>query len=131
MYRCEYHEDEIYKTTKTPSKAPIRVEAMRKKKGCLVIDYSKEPHHDSDWALYEFYSCLCHDNFQLSGFWDLYEVFQQFEKGIMPFQGSLNEQPSLLIEYIVLFRRLENLKKAGERQQEQAQKAQASLHNKR
>lgn len=116
------------KNAKNPDKAPIRVVARQKENGCLVIDYDSKPHHDPDWALYEFYSCLCHPTFQMAGFWDLYELFQQFEKGIMPFGGSLNDQPSLLIEYIVLIRRLENLRKVAEKQQQEAEKARAALH---
>ena len=125
-FQCETSEDRIYADRKDPEKAEIGIQALRKKKGCGVIDYEKEPLNDAQWPYYEYYSCLCHDNFQFAGFFDIYEVFQNFEKGIMPYSGGIMEQPSLLIEIIVLIRRLDNLRKVEEHKEAERERARQS-----
>lgn len=69
---------------------------MRKERGCLVM--SEEPVVQIDDV--EFYSCLCHDNFQHPDYGLFYELYKNFKNGLLPFSGAYLEQPAQIMEAI-------------------------------
>jgi len=87
--------------------------AHRRKKGCF--DYTSQVYVLDD---YKYLSCI--GNFQDISVRYYWELFQKYEKNILPYKGSLQEQPNKIIEIFnfidaILKRKQEN-KKEGKKQ---------------
>lgn len=80
----------------------LQIKLRREEQGCGVLTDDYKVEIDG----FGFHSCLCHDNFQFKGINDLIYMYNLFNKGVMPFPGSLMEQPNQLLEYFRLLDRL-------------------------
>jgi len=56
----------------------------------------------------EYYSCLCHDNFQDPTIHDSMWLYRQYKDGHLAFEGSLLEQPAKYVELIKFMEKLNN-----------------------
>lgn len=83
--------------------ADIAIKYVRTEKGCGVI--SKTPKVEIDGI--EYYSCLCHENFQDHTIHNSLWLYRQYEKGHLAYPGSLSDQPAKYIELIRLMERLD------------------------
>lgn len=92
-FQCRYKES----LTKTRSDHEYLVRDERRKKGCFVI--GSEAMFETNGI--EFYSCLCHPNFQHELYYDYLELFHNFKNhGLLPFEGCYMDQPAKILEAI-------------------------------
>lgn len=82
--------------------AETAIEYTRKTKGCGVI--SDNPKIEIDGV--EYYSCLCHENFQDDSIHESIWLYKQYKAGHLGYEGSLMDQPAKYIELIRLLDRL-------------------------
>lgn len=82
--------------------AKTAIEYVRKSKGCGVISHIPKVEVDG----VEYYSCLCHKNFQDSSIHESIWLYKQYKTGHLGFEGGLMEQPAKYIELIRLLDRL-------------------------
>jgi hypothetical protein len=82
--------------------AEVAINYMRIEKGCGVI--GKTPRIEIDGI--EYYSCLCHPNFNDMSVSESMWLFRQYEKGHLGFEGSLLDQPNKYVELIKFMDRL-------------------------
>ena len=79
---------------KYQDRSPEKREAIMRKNGCLgTVDYTVAIVGDII-----FNRCLC--NFKFKGINQLLNLLRHYEKGIMPFSGSILEQPNKIIEQL-------------------------------
>lgn len=97
--------------------ADIVIEHERKRRGCGVI--TEEPKITLDDHHIAFHSCLCHENFQYPLMDQILFLHDKYNKGILPYEGSLTDQPNKIIEIFQLIDQLHQ-----EREQQQAKKQQ-------
>lgn len=107
-------------------KNPKQLEDFENRNGC-GLKITKYVRHKLDDDRLGFHSCVCdhlHDNFNHILF-----LQSQFEKGMLPFDGSLSDQPAQIIE---IFNLIERLKlKEQRKQQKAAEEAAKQNRNKR
>lgn len=89
-------------------------EKRRKVKGCWGggISYSLED--------IEFNACI--GNFTSQGAKYIIDLFMMFEKGVMPYEGSLSDQPAKLLEAFDMIRSIREQKRL-ENEQKQKRKS--------
>lgn len=98
-FKCRETEEVLNKR----KDAEIAITYVRKEKGCGVI--SKTPKVEIDGI--EYYSCLCHDNFNDPRVSEYMWLYRQYEKGHLGYKGSLFDQPAKYIELIKLMEKLD------------------------
>lgn len=81
----------------------IVIALKRKEKGCKVLSKETKVTIDN----YAFKSCLCHPNYLHPLFYFLIDVNNKYKEGVLPFGGSLMDQPAQIIELLNFIRRLE------------------------
>lgn len=89
-YQCEKH----YEKLALRADADVVIPYERKKKGCGV--YSEEPRVTVDG--FNYHMCLCHKGFHHPNFGTLVLMHEAYEKGILPFEGPLVDQPAKIID---------------------------------
>ena len=99
-FQCRQIE-EGYKKRKD---AKVVTNYRRIEKGCGKI--SKTPRVEIDGI--EYYSCLCHENFQDTSIHDLIWLHSQYNKGHLAYIGGLLDQPSKYIGAMRLLDRLQD-----------------------
>lgn len=107
-------------------KDPKKLEDFENRNGC-GFKITKGVRYKLDDDRVGIHSCCCdhlHDNFNHILF-----LHGQFEKGMLPFQGSLSDQPAQIIEIFSLIERLKL--KEQQKQQRAAQEAAKSSKSKR
>lgn len=82
--------------------AELAIRTVRIKKGCGRIHDDVKVELDG----YGYKSCLCHESFQHPLFFELVNIHNMFEKGVMPFAGGLLEQPAQVVEFMNMITKL-------------------------
>lgn len=97
-FKCKKVEAELSKR----SDAEIQIKIQRISKGCGVLSDSPkiEINHVG------FHSCLCHESFQHPQLGYFMSIYQNYEKGILPFSGGLMDQPAQIVELLGLISNL-------------------------
>jgi hypothetical protein len=98
-FKCKQTEEILSKRRD----AEVAIQYVRKEKGCGVI--SKVPKVEIDGI--EYYSCLCHPNFNDSSVHEYMWLYRQYKAGHLGYAGSLLDQPSKYIELIRFMDRLD------------------------
>jgi len=110
MYNCR----EQHKRIKEPS----RLESFKVRNGCQGRIQVKPR------KVYEninFHSCYC--DHEHHGFFDYMFMHEQYTKGLLPFDGSLMEQPNKVIEILQLIDKLkQEMELARQKEAEKAAK---------
>lgn len=86
----------------------IVIKMRRIQQGCGVITDSPKV----EVGKIGYHSCLCHESFQhpLMGY--LLSMYQNYEKGILPFSGGLLDQPAQVMEILSLLSTLQSEREA-------------------
>lgn len=89
QFKCKIREREEAERAGGIEKARLRIQTAN---GCNVI--SKEPKYQID--RFNFHTCFC--NFIYPDFNYFSMLYGQYEKGNLPYPGSMSEQPNKVIE---------------------------------
>lgn len=103
-FQCKKHEGLL----KRRADADIAIKAVRQKKGCGVIKSISLIEIDH----IAYHSCLCHESFQhpLMGYFLTTQA--AYEKGMLPFDGGLMDQPAQIMDIISLISQLQSEREA-------------------
>ena len=93
-FQCKRTED-LYRKR---SDAEIVIKMNRITKGCGVLSDSPKV----EIGQIGFHSCLCHEGFQHPQMGYFLNIYQNYEKGNLPFEGALMDQPAQIMELIGL-----------------------------
>lgn len=96
LYRDEYHCDKKIADVKRQHKNASEdyINSFKKARGCGVITKNLKEKINN----IEYYTCLCEIEHEDTYF--LLSMSRHFENGIMPFNGSLMDQPAQIIELL-------------------------------
>jgi ubiquinone/menaquinone biosynthesis C-methylase UbiE len=82
--------------------ADVVIKMNRITKGCGVFTDSPKV----EVGQIGFHSCLCHESFQHPKMGFFLGIYQNYEKGLLPFSGALMDQPAQTMELITLLSNL-------------------------
>lgn len=92
-FQCRYNESKF----KGRTDEDLLIKIVRQEKGCFVIKDEPVVEMDND---VEFYSCLCHPNFQHPDYPFYYDLYKNYKNGILPYEGNLMDQPAKIMDAI-------------------------------
>jgi hypothetical protein len=93
-FQCKKYESQVMR--RSDAKELINRARLAKSCGVLKDEVKVEIGHIG------YHSCLCHENFQHPSFGYIMNLYQNFEKGFLPFTGGIMDQPAAVMELIDL-----------------------------
>lgn len=116
----------LYETYSKRKDADVVIKHEKVIRGCGEIKDKVKVELDG----INYYSCLCHKNFQHPLFNTFMVLSDKFDKGIMPFGGGVMEQPAQIIEILNLISKLKSDLEV-EQAKEQQSKQKGNKHGRR
>lgn len=117
--------DEKFQCTKIFEKlsqrndAEVVIQVEKNRRGCGV--FTAEPKVVIDNQI-GFHTCLCNPDFHHPNMSEILFLFENYKRGVLPYNGTLTEQPAQLME---IFQLIENLHFEREQKTQEAAQSKA------